>query len=304
MKKILSLVALSLLGSLVLVETALAQELTDDATQAASVVHEYIALAIPYALKAVGALLVFLIGRSFASWCGNAVRRLLEARSFDATLTKFFSNLTRIALLAGVILGILGWFGVETTSFAALIGAAGLAVGLAFQGTLSSFAAGVMLLTFRPFKVGDWVTVGGESGTVDEVSLFTTDLLTLDNRRVIIPNANVFGNTITNFSAEPKRRVIIAVGTEYPADLDKTREVLEGVCSRVAKRLPDEPIQVVLTGLGSSSIDWSLRVWCESADYWDVFQALTRDTKVALDEAGIGIPFPQMDVHLDQAAAE
>ena len=278
---------------------AAAQDVSMDPEAMSNQLGSYIALATPYVLKAVGALFLFIVARMVAGWAGKSIRRVLESRKFDLTLTRFFANAARILVMVGAVLGILGMFGVETTSFAAVLGAAGLAVGLAFQGTLSNFAAGVMLLTFRPFKVGDVVEVGGILGTVQEIDLFTSSILSLDNRRVIMPNSKISGETICNLSAEPKRRVMVDVGTDYGADLDKTRQVLEGVVDKVAGR-NDDPTDVVLTGLGDSSINWNLRVWCESANYWAVYQALTRDAKVALDGAGIGIPFPQMDVHLDK----
>lgn len=208
--------------------------------------------------------------------------------------------MTRALLLLAAILGILGMFGVETTSFAAVIGAAGLAIGLAFQGTLGSFSSGVLLLTFRPFNVGDYVEVGGTAGTVEEIELFTTVLITVDNKKVIVPNSAVTGNTITNYTALDKRRVDVSVGTEYGADLDETRKVLEGVVAGIEQKLEEPDSMVYLAELGASSIDWQLRVWVKTADYWAVRQIIVRDTKKALDAAGIGIPFPQMDVHLDK----
>jgi len=227
----------------------------------------------------------------------------LEARKFDPTLTRFFANMARYAILVGVGLGCMGVFGIETTSFAAIIGAAGLAVGLAFQGTLSSFSAGIMLLVFRPFKVGDVVAAGGVTGVVEEIELFTTEFKTPDNRKVIVPNSAIFGSTIENITHHPTRRVDISVGCEYSAEIDKCRDVLESMTKTLPKVLPEPAPQVFLKELGSSSVDWQVRVWCKTEDYWDVWQATTRATKMALDAAGIGIPFPQMDVHLDKVGS-
>lgn len=284
------------LATLLVATSAHAQEAEPGSAEA------WIAVATPYVLNVIGALVLFVAARIIAGWIGRTVRRVLEARNFDSTLTRFFSAVARTMVLLAAILGILGMFGVETTTFAAVIGAAGLAIGLAFQGTLGSFASGVLLLTFRPFKVGDYVELAGTSGVVDEIGLFTTTLLTPDNKLVIIPNSGVTGNTITNYSAMPQRRVDVAVGTDYGADLDRTRQVLEAVVAKIPHRIEAPASQVVMTGLGASSIDWAIRVWTNTPNYWSVHEAIVRDTKKALDEAGIGIPFPQMDVHLAKAS--
>lgn len=193
-------------------------------------------------------------------------------------------------------------FGVETTSFAAVVAAAGFAIGLAFQGTLSNFSAGVMLLTFRPFELADYIEAGGEEGVVEEIGLFTTTLLTLDNRKIIIPNSAVAGGVIKNYTTQPLRRVDVNVGVEYSADLRKVREVLEAVVAAEPQREEGEKSYAYLTKLGASSIDWQLRVWAKPENYWDVRERVTQAAREALDRAGIGIPFPQMDVYMKNAA--
>ncbi len=233
-----------------------------------------------------------------AGWARRAMTRSLENR-FEPMLAQFFANLVRYAILTAGLLGCLGVFGIQTTSFAAILGALGLAIGLAFQGTLSNFASGIMLLVFRPFKVGDVIEVAGTIGSVKELELFTTELVSPDNRRIIVPNSEVFGKTIVNFTHYPTRRVEVAVGTDYSADLDKVREVLEGVPAKVEGVIDEPAPQVFLSELGASSIDWKVRVHTKTEDFWDVHQRLVRATKMALDEAGIGIPFPQRDIHLD-----
>ena len=248
-------------------------------------------------------LLLLLAGYMVAAWAGRMVSGSMRKAKVDETLTRFFGKMTRWGILILVILAVLGRFGISTASFAAVIAAAGLAVGLAFQGTLSNFAAGVMLLVFRPFKVGDVVSVGGTTGKVFEIELFTTTLDTPDNRRFIVPNSAVFGATIENVTYHETRRVDVAVGTDYSADLAKTREVLAAAANGVAGRLDNEDVVIYLTELGGSSVDWSVRVWAKTEDYWAVREALTRDVKDALDDAGIGIPFPQMDVHMDRVEA-
>jgi small conductance mechanosensitive channel len=252
-----------------------------------------------YGLKVIGVIVALVVAWTIAGWLRNKLQRSLEKRNFDATLTRFFANLTRYAILVGTVLGCLGVFGIQTTSFAAVIGAAGLAIGLAFQGTLANFSAGVMLLIFRPFKVGDVVSAGGVTGKVEEIELFTTTLNTPDNRRFIVPNRGIFGGNIENLTHHPTRRVDIAVGADYAADVDRTREVLEAMVAEIPDTLKDPPPQIFLKELGASSVDWVVRVWVNTEDYWDVYQETIRRTKQALDAAGIGIPFPQMDVHFD-----
>jgi len=194
----------------------------------------------------------------------------------------------------------LSLFGFEMTSFAAVLGASVLAIGLAFQGTLSNLAAGVMLLIFRPFKVGDVVEIGGESGTVFEIDLFNTAIDSFQNQRIILPNSGVFGSTITNITYHPYRRADVNVGVSYDADLDRTREVLEQAAAAVEGKRDDPAPAVVLLGLGDSSVNWVVRVWADGPVFWDVYQATVRSVKQHLDEAGLSIPFPQMDVHLDR----
>jgi len=252
-----------------------------------------------YIPRLVGVLLLLVAGWIVAGWTRRATLKATERGGLDPTLRLFFSNMARYVVLVVAILAALGIFGVETTSFAALLAASGLAIGLAFQGSLSNFAAGVMLLTFRPFKVGDFIHAAGTAGTVDEIELFTTQLNTPDNRRIIVPNSAIFGSTIENISHHANRRVDVSVGTEYSADLDRTRRVLEQVVEQETAKLGDKSHQVYLLELGDSSVHWVLRVWVQAPDYWAVRERLTRAVKYALDEAKIGIPFPQMDVHVN-----
>jgi len=251
-----------------------------------------------YAVNAVGALVLLLVAWIAAGIVSRLVRRSLTKAKFDETLTRFFTKFTKWLVLLTAVIGCLGIFGVETTSFAAVIGAAGLAVGLAFQGTLSNFAAGVMLLAFRPFKVGDVVTVAGQTGKVDEIGVFTTTVDTFDNRRFIIPNSSVFGSTIENITHHPARRADVDVGVSYDADIDTTRAVLEEAASGVQDVLEDPAPAILLMGLGASSVDWSVRVWAKNDDFGAVKQRTIQAVKTALDEAEIEIPFPHMDVKL------
>jgi small conductance mechanosensitive channel len=269
--------------------------------------QEYIDKILPlitsYGVKVIGVIVVLIVAWIIAGWLSGAIRRGMSRARIDETLTKFTSKMTRWLILVLAVLSCLAGFGVPVMGFAAVIGASALAVGLAFQGSLSNFAAGVMLLVFRPFKVGDVVSVAGQTGKIDEIGLFTTIMDTADNRRLILPNGSVFGAVIENISYHATRRLDVAVGCEYPADLDRTREVLLGAARSLPTVLPEPEPAVVLLELGDSSINWSVRVWVNASDYWPTRDALTRAVKVALDEAGIGIPFPQMDVHLDAPVA-
>jgi small conductance mechanosensitive channel len=254
-----------------------------------------------WGLRLIGVAIALLVAWIVGGWLRRAALRSFEKR-VDAMLAQFFANLIRYAVLTVAVIGCLGVFGIQTAGFAALIAAMGLAIGLAFQGTLGNFASGAMLLVFRPFKVGDVISVAGETGKVKELELFTTELVSADNRRIIVPNSEVFGKKIINLTHYPTRRVDVAVGTDYSADLDETRAVLEKVTQTVEGILDDPPPQVFLSELGDSSIAWQLRVHVKTEDFWAVHERLVRATKRALDEAKIGIPFPQQDVHLDSDA--
>ncbi|MCP4680578.1 MAG: mechanosensitive ion channel [Deltaproteobacteria bacterium] len=250
--------------------------------------------------KVAGSLVALFFAWIIAGWARRSMLNWLGKRKLDLSVSKFLAALIRYLILVGAILGILGMFGVETASFAAVIAAGGLAIGLAFQGTLSNFAAGVMLLVFRPFKVGDVVQVAGHLGIVEEIELFTSEIKSLDNKMIVIPNSSIFGSVIENFTHHPIRRCDISVGVTYSASVEKTREILEAVVKEIPGRIEDPESQVFLEKLGASSVDWVLRVWCNTDDYWDVHQATIERTKAALEQAEIAIPFPQMDVHLDK----
>jgi small conductance mechanosensitive channel len=259
---------------------------------------------VPFLLDLVGAIVLLVVTVVVAGWARRATRRALERSRLDATLTRFGGNLARYGVLVLGGLAILSLFGISVASFAAIIAAAAFAIGLAFQGTLSNFSAGAMLLIFRPFRIGDVVSVAGMTGKVVEIDLFTTQFDTPDNRRMVVPNGEIFGSTIENITFHPTRRVDVDVGTDYDADLRTTRTVLEEVASSTEGVLEEPEPQIYLKELGGSSIDWAIRVWADTADYWAVRERVTQRAKEALDAAGIGIPFPQMDVHLDRIGTE
>jgi small conductance mechanosensitive channel len=255
-----------------------------------------------WGINIAGVLIALWVSMKMSSWLQRQITRQLQARNFDATLSVFFGNLAKWAILVSAVLACLSIFGIQTTSFAAIIGAAGLAIGLSFQGTLSNFAAGVMILVFRPFKIGDLIQVDGVVGVVAEIGLFTVSMDSPDNRRFIVPNSAAIAGKIENMTHNALRRVDIDVGCDYSADIDHTRAILDAAAATVPGRDPEAGHQIFLAGLGGSSVDWQVRIWADPAIYWDVYQATIRATKMALDEAGIGIPFPQMDVHMDKAA--
>jgi small conductance mechanosensitive channel len=252
--------------------------------------------------KALLVLILVFLTWTISAWMSGIVARGLTRIKFDETLTKFIAKLVRWAILLLAGLACLSTFGVETTSFAAVIGAAGLAIGLAFQGTLSNFAAGAMLLVFRPYKVGDVVNVAGNVGKVYEIGLFSTAIDTFDKRRFIIPNSQISGAVIENITYHAARRVEVEVGTSYSADIDQTRQVLEQAIASVSLFVPYPEPAVVLTGLGASSVDWSVRAFAKNADFGDAKQALIRAVKIELDRAEIEIPYPHMNVLVDQSA--
>lgn len=260
---------------------------------------EHTVMITDYGVRVIGVLVLLIFAWICASWARRVTRRALQKAKFDATLTGFFGNMAKWAVLGLAVLACLSIFGINTTSFAAVIAALGLAVGLALQGTLGNFASGIMLLVFRPFTVGQTIEAGGVRGKVYEIDLFTTKIDTPDNRRLIVPNGDIFGSKIENVSHHPKRRVDVEVGVEYAAAIDVTRETLTNAARSVEKIHSEPDVVVVLTGLGASSVDWAVRVWADTGDYAAVKEALLRAVKVHLDEAKIGIPFPQMDVHLD-----
>ena len=254
-----------------------------------------------YGMPVVWAIVILVAAYIISKIAGNGVRRSLAKAKVDETLSRFFGKFASyIILILGVIFA-LSKFGIDVTSFAAILAAAGFAVGMALSGTLGNFAAGVMLLIFRPFKVGDYIVAGGTEGTVEEIELFTTTLNTLDNRHIILPNGLIHGAVIENVTFNKTRRVDVNVGVAYGASMKETRKVLLEGIANIPSALTDPGPDAYLVELADSSVNWQVRVWCDPVDYWGVRQSLTEAAKDALDAAGISIPFPQMDVHMDKA---
>jgi small conductance mechanosensitive channel len=247
-----------------------------------------------YGVRVLGAILFLTIAWIIGAYIRRSVRMALERAKVEATLAKFLSNLSRWVLVVISLVACLGIFGVQTASFAAVIGSAGLAIGLALQGSLSHLAAGILLMLTRPFKAGDMVTVAGQTGKVDEIELFATHLDTMDNRRVVIPNAQVFNGVIENITHHPVRRIDLDVGVDYAADVDATRRILMEAGERVEGRAADRPVDVFLRQFGPSSVDWQVRVWAKREDFGVVRQRVIREVKGALERERIAIPFPQV----------
>jgi len=255
-------------------------------------------LATIYGLNLLWAILTFFIGRWVAQFLTKFVRRLMDKAEVEAALAGFAANVTYILLMVVVVLAALNKLGIQTTSFVAILGAAGLAVGFALQGSLSNFAAGVMLIIFRPFKAGDYVEAGGTAGTVEEVQLFTTQFCTPDNKQIIVPNAQITGGKITNYSANDTRRIDLVVGVSYDDDLKKVRSLLESILKE-DQRILDHPEPTIgVLELAESSVNFAVRPWVKTADYWGVYFGLMEAVKERFDAEGISIPYPQRDVHV------
>ena len=249
-------------------------------------------------MQIIAAIVVFFVGRWLARKVAALIESGLKRANTDPTLVGFFRNIVYFGLLIMVVIAAVGQLGVQTTSFIAVLGAAGLAIGLALQGSLANFAAGVLIIIFRPFKSGDFIDAGGTMGTVEEIQIFTTMMRTPDNKTIIIPNAQITSAAITNFSARETRRLDLTFGVSYSDDIDKVKRVIREVLAE-EERLLEEPEPVVaLMNLGDSSVDFVVRPWVKSADYWGVFFDLQEAMKKRFDREGISIPFPQRDVHL------
>lgn len=251
-----------------------------------------------WGLKVVGAIAVLVIGMMVAKTIRGSMSRGLARTKLDPTLIPFLSGMVYYTVVAFVVTAVLGLFGIQTTSLIALLGAAGLAVGLALQGTLGNFSAGVMLLIFRPFRAGDFVEAGGVAGSVQEIGIFSTTLATPDNVRIIVPNSSVYGQTIKNYAANPTRRNDMVFGISYSDDVGVAIDTISRILS-ADERVLEEPAPVVAVNeLGDSSVNLVVRPWCKKEDYWALRFDLNRTVKAELEAAGCSIPFPQRDVHL------
>ena len=252
-------------------------------------------------IKVATALAIFFIGKFAVHLVVSAIARLMQKQEVDKTLETFICNLVRTALMIVVIIAAIGAVGIQTTSFIAIFGAAGLAVGLALQGSLSNFASGVLIVLFRPYRVGDWIEAAGISGGVEQVQILTTILKTGDNKQIIVPNSQIMSSIITNYSANPTRRVDMVIGVSYDDDIDKVRNTLEEIIAAEDRILSEAAPTVTVSALADSSVNLNVRPWVNTADYWGVMFDMTEAIKKRFDKEGISFPFPQQDVHLHNA---
>lgn len=243
-------------------------------------------------MRIVGVLVALVVAWVVAGWVRRLMMRAFERAHFDLTLSRFFSALARYSIITLAVIACLGAFGIETASLAAVVAAAGLAIGLAFQNTLSNFAAGVMLLVFRPFKVGDSIVVGGFTGAVEEIELFTTELVTLDNRKIVVPNNLLFAHPVENITGRATRRCDLPIGTALTNDLDATRAALESAIAELDWKLAEPESTVFLRALTPTAVEWQLRIWCRGDDYGKTQEAALRAAKYALDRAGLTLAPP------------
>ncbi|GAA5131950.1 mechanosensitive ion channel domain-containing protein [Thalassotalea piscium] len=257
-------------------------------------------LIINYGIKFVVALAILFVGKIIAKVISKTIKKLLTKKEFDKTVVSFIGSLVYGIFIIITFIVAISHLGFNTSSLVAIVGAAGLAIGLALQGSLSNFASGILLITLKPFKSGDFIDVSGTSGIVEEINIFATKLRTGDNKAVIIPNGRITSSNIINFSAKPMRRIDLVIGVGYSADLAQTKEILTRVASSHELVLKDQAITVGVSELADSSVNFVVRPWVKTSDYWPVYYALLETIKVELDNAGIEIPFPQMSVHVNQ----
>lgn len=254
-------------------------------------------------MKILGALVIFIIGRIMISAMLSVIKKVINKSFKDETLTKFITSLTKMILLTILVIVVLNQLGIQTTSFIAILGAAGLAIGLALQSSLSNFASGVMLIIFKPFKAGDFVEAGGTAGSVESVGVFVTTLKTPDNKIIIVPNGTITNSNIINYSAEDTRRIDFIFGIGYGDDLKKAKNILERIVSEDSRILKDPATVVAVSELADSSVNFVVRPWVKTSDYWAVYFDMTEKVKLTFDNEGISIPFPQQDVHMHQVPA-
>jgi small conductance mechanosensitive channel len=255
-------------------------------------------------MRVIAAIVIFVVGRWVAMGVAKIIKRVMLKSKVDDTLVSFVRNLSYIALLAFVIIAALNQLGIQTASFIAVLGAAGLAIGLALQGSLSNFAAGFLMIIFRPFKVGDFIEGAGTAGTVEEIQIFTTQLKTPDNKTIIIPNSSLTADNIVNWSVKGTRRVDLAMGIGYEDDIDKARQIMVDIMAADDRILKDPAPQISVAELADSSVNFTVRPWAAAGDYWDVYFDLTEKFKKAFDAQGVSIPYPQRDVHVYQHKPE
>lgn len=260
-------------------------------------------LTLEFGLQVLAAIAIFLIGRWVARMVTNGLHKAMQKQEVDKTLETFVCNFAYMAMLTFVVIAAINQVGVQTTSLIAVMGAAGLAVGLALQGSLSNFAAGVLIVIFRPYRVGDFVEAAGIAGTIEQVHILTTALRTGDNKQIVVPNKQIMDSVITNYSRKDTRRIDLVVGVSYGDDIDKVRAIIRSLVEADARILKDPECLIAVGELADSSVNFFVRPWVATADYWAVRFALLESIKKTFDQQGVQIPFPQRDVHLFQQAS-
>lgn len=265
-------------------------------------ISQYTDLTIRWGGKVIAALLIFFIGKWVAKMIRATIHKQLTNREVDPTLVSFGSSILYYVLMIAVVIAAIQQVGFQTTSLVAIVGAAGLAVGLALQGSLSNFASGVLIILFRPFQVGDVIDAAGQVGCVREIGILMTHMSSGDNKKIMIPNSAIMGGTITNITAEDTRRVDMSVGVGYSDDLDRVQDIILDVLNADDRILDDPAPQVVVAELADSSVNFNVRPWCKKEDYWGVFFDFQKTIKQRLDKEGVSIPFPQQDVHMHQVS--
>ena len=283
--------------------TALETPIVDGLSHAEQWLTNNSDLFIQYGVNIISALIILFIGNLIVKAVANSVSKVLQKKKMDRAVVEFIHGLVRYLLFVIVLIAALGRLGVQTASVVAVIGAAGLAVGLALHGSLSNFAAGVLIVAFRPFKSGDYVEIGGVAGSVDSIQIFQTVLTTPDNKMVVVPNGSVIGSPITNYSRHDTRRIDLMIGVSYNADLQKTKALLTKICESDERVLKEPGVQVGVHTLADSSVNFVVRPWVSTAEYWNVYFDLMQAIKEGLDNEGIEIPFPQVDVHMNKVEA-
>lgn len=264
----------------------------------AELLSKAMSFVLAYGVKIIFALLIFVVGKWLAKRLTVFLEKRMTASGVDTTIGKFVKNILYYVAMVVIIIAVLGQLGIQTASFVAIIGAAGLAIGLALQGSLSNFAAGVLLILFRPMKVGDFVEVAGVAATVKEISIFTTTLLTGDNKTVIVANSSVMGSNIINYSTQATRRIDLVVGVSYDSNLELVKKELQAIVDADERILKDKPVTIGVSALADSSINFVFRPWVNSGDYWPVTYDLNQKIKQRFDEVGVSIPYPTMDINV------
>ncbi len=266
-----------------------------------TIIEQVTSMAVNFAPTLLMAIITLILGFWIIKKITGGLNKAMERRNLDATIRPFLTSLLSVGLKVLLLLSVAGMFGIETTSFIAILGAMAFAIGMALQGSLGNFASGIMILLFKPYKVGDLVEVQGQTGIVNEIQIFNTVLLTLDNKKIILPNSIVTSGAIINISGQGEIRVDMTFGIGYSDDIDKARAIIQKVADSCPQVLKEKPVDIFISELADSSVNFAVRPWCKSDYYWDVYFYMHENIKKQMDQSNISIPFPQMDVHIQNS---